>query len=152
MTERNLGKLHNSYGIAPVFLQRAAIVAILAFVFFLLMMLAFSVWKSIGYFLLATAFLVVEFFTLSGWIMQKRAAVLLYEKGFTYKKFAGLWDEIESVSVLKRKNLTVTGCEIRKKNGEKIVLPEMIHHIGEIAERIESKFKKEINNAADTTH
>lgn len=140
--QRNLGKLQSAHGIAPAFLQRAAILAILAFIFFLLMMLAFSVWKSIGYFLLAMAFLVVQIFTLTGWIMQKHAELKIYENGFTYKKYVCRWDEIKSIRIVKRKDLTVTGCEIEKKTAEKIVLTEAIHHLEMIVKKIESEFSK----------
>lgn len=142
MTEQNLGKLHGVYGIAPLFLQRAAVVAFLAFVFFFLMLIAFSMWKSIGYFLLAMAFLVIQIFTLTGWIMQKRAEVRLYENGFTYKKYVCRWDEIGSVRVNKRKDSTVKDCEIEKKTGEKIVLTEAIQHLENIVKKIESEFNK----------
>jgi hypothetical protein len=47
---QELGKLKSVYGISPAYLQRAAIVAIVSFVFFLLMLVAFSLRQNIGYF------------------------------------------------------------------------------------------------------
>lgn len=145
MIERDLGKLQAVYGIAPAFLQRAAIVAVMSFVFFLLMLVIFSYRQSILYFLLATAFLIVQLFTLFGWIAQKRAQLKLFEKGFTYKKHACAWNEIESMQVKMKSRLAgdaKIGCEIKKINGEKIILTEAIQNIQSIIERIDAEIGK----------
>ena len=142
MIERDLGKLQSVHGIAPAFLQRAAVVAVMSFVFFLLMLIVFSYRQSILYFLLATAFLIVQLFTLFGWITQKRAELKLFEKGFSYKKHVCAWDEIESMAVKAESRLTgdtKIGCEIKKTGCEKIVLTEAIKDIESIVERIDAE-------------
>jgi|GEM_PF-551537 len=134
-----LGRLESVHGISPVFLQRAAVVAVLSFLFFILMLVAFSMRQNIGYFLLATAFLLVQLLTLFGWLKQRNAALKVYEHGFVYKKQTFLWDEIESVNG-KTESRAVGGekinFEIRKTGGEKIVLTEAIHGVDKIIERI----------------
>lgn len=140
------------HGIAPAVQQRAAILSILSFIFFLAMLVAFSLRQSLGYFLLAAAFLVVQIFTLTGWIMQRRAELKLYENGFTYKKHVCSWSEIESVSINKGNNANFKNCEIVKTNGEKIILTEAINGIENVAERIKHEVNKANKNAANTTY
>lgn len=140
MKNWDLGKLLSVHGIAPAFLQRAAIVAVVSFIFFLGMLYAFSIRQNIGYFLLATAFLIVELFTLTGWIMQKRAEMKLYENGFTYKKKTWFWDEIESITT--NSGSRSRSYEIKKRTGEKIVLTDAIFAAETIIKKIESEIKK----------
>jgi hypothetical protein len=143
MIERHetLGKLESVHGIAPAYLQRAAIIIVVSFVFFLLMLLAFSARRNIGYFLLATAFLVVQLFTLFGWIRQRGAELKLYEKGFTYRKHICRWDDIESMEVKMVGDSKIT-CQITKTDGEKIVLTEAVHGTPAIAEKISEEMEK----------
>ena len=94
---QNLGRLTSSHRTSPMFVQRAAIVALVSFSFFLVMLAAFYVRPQIGYFVLATAFLVVDLFTLIGIWMQKRNVVNIHENGIAYKKFRAAWDEIDAV-------------------------------------------------------
>lgn len=91
------GKLLNVYGIAPAYLQRAVFVAVLAFLFFIAMMFAFYIRQSVGYFLLASAFLVLYLLTLFSWFMQRKTMVKVYENGVNYKTRFARWSEIESV-------------------------------------------------------
>lgn len=145
MIERDLGKLESVHGIAPAFLQRAAIIVVVSFIFFVAMLIAFSIRQNIGYFLLGTAFLIVQLFTLFGWVMQKRTELKLFENGFTYKKQNCNWDEIESMSVRDGNGLLSggkIGCEIKKTNGEKIVLSEAIHDINGVVRRISAEIAK----------
>lgn len=145
MTEMQLGKLEGVYGISPVFMQRAAVVAVLSFMFFVAMLVAFSIRQNIGYFLLATAFLLVQLLTLFGWLVQRRAEFKIYENGFSYKKHVCLWDEIDSMAVKTESRLVggeKVNCEIRKTNGEKIVLNEAIHGVQKIMERISDEIEK----------
>ena len=132
MTEQNLGKLESIHAIAPAFLQRAVIVIVLSFIFFLAMMFGFYIRQNIGYFLLSTAFLIVYIFTMFSWVMMRKNIVKIYENGLTYKKFTARWNEIEAVN----------RYEIRKTKGEKIVLSESIQGVEQIIERI----KKEISH------
>jgi hypothetical protein len=95
--------------------------------------------------LLATAFLIVNLFTLSGWVMQKRAEFKLYENGFTYKKHICRWDEIESITVRSESRASGTakiGCKIRKIKDERIVLTEAIQGVESIIKRIDAEIAK----------
>ena len=94
----NLGRLLSTHSTAPAYLQRAAIVAAVSFVFFLAMLVAFYVRQQIGYFLLSSGFLIVYIFTLIGWLMQKRNLVRVHENGLKYRKFSAAWHEITSVT------------------------------------------------------
>ena len=53
-------------------LQRAVFIAVLSFMFFLAMMLAFYIWQSMLYFLLATAFLIVYIITMISFVRMRR--------------------------------------------------------------------------------
>lgn len=144
-TTQNLGKLEAVYGTSPAYLQRAAITALFSFVFFLAMLLVFSVRQNIGYFLLATAFLTVQIFTLFGWVTQSRSRLEIFENGFAYRKKTCRWDEIEAINVKTGKREQI-GCEITKKNGEKIYLSEVIHQIDEAAGRLNEKLAEKTEN------
>ncbi|MGI9054285.1 MAG: DUF6585 family protein [Pyrinomonadaceae bacterium] len=141
-TTKTLGKLQAVHRTSPIFLQRAAILAVVSFVFFLAMMVAFSIRQHFGYFLLATAFFIVQLFTLFGWLTQRKNELKLHENGFTFRKKLCLWDEIESMK-LTTESRVVSGakieCEILKMNGEKIVLTEAIDGIQEIINRIDEE-------------
>lgn len=145
MPELQLGKLESVHGISPVFMQRAAVVAVLSFMFFIAMLVAFAVRQNLGYFLLATAFLLVQLLTLFGWLMQRRTEFKVYENGFSYKKQICRWDEIDSLAIKIESRLVggeKVNCEIRKTGGEKIVLNEAIHGVRKIMERIDAEIEK----------
>ncbi|MEO7659234.1 MAG: hypothetical protein ABIV48_06435 [Pyrinomonadaceae bacterium] len=95
--DKVLGKLVTDYGIAPAYLQRAVFVAVLAFLFFIAMMFAFYIRQGVGYFMLASAFLVLYLLTLFSWFMQRKTIVKIYENGISYKYRSARWNEIESV-------------------------------------------------------
>lgn len=133
----NLGKLESVHEISPVFLQRAIIVAVLAFIFFLAMLFAFYIRQNIGYFLLSTAFLIVYILTMFGWIMLRKNVLKIYEGGISYKKFTARWEEIEAISTNDKKNY-----EIRKVTGEKIILTDAIQGIEQIVSLIKSHSSK----------
>lgn len=144
-TQRNLGKVTSVHGISPVFLQRAAIVCILSFIFFLVMMIGFYFRQNFVYFLLATSFLIVNLFTLSGWLMARKSVLKMYENGFSYKKFSAVWDEIESINVKKGNGLLgeKINAEIIKKDGEKTFLTESVYQIEQVIQRINAEISKE---------
>jgi len=95
--EPDLGKLVAVHSTSPAFLQRAAIVAALSFLFFLVALIFYFVWQSFLYFVLSTGFLIVQIFTMIGWWMQKRNAVSIYSNGLVYRKRSILWSEIADV-------------------------------------------------------
>jgi hypothetical protein len=117
---KNLGRLISTHSTSPVYLQRAAIVAVVSFVFFLAMLVVLYIRQQLGYFLLSTGFLIVYVFTLIGWVMQKRNVVGVYENGLKYKKFQAAWDEIASV------NANSDGLEIARNKREKIRIPPSV--------------------------
>lgn len=132
MSELQLGKFQSAHGIAPAYLQRAVIVAVLSFTFFLAMLFAFYLRQNIGYFLLSTAFLLVYLLTMFGWLLMRKNIVKIYENGFAYRKARAAWSEIERVAPKGRKNF-----EIVKTSGETIVLSDAIEDVGQIVKRIE---------------
>ena len=138
MINQNLGKLESIHGLSPVYLQRALIVIILSFIFFLAMLIAFSIRQQIGYFVLSTAFLIVNLFMLLGWTMQRKKVVKLYENGFAIGKQTWQYAEIESVN-LKQMSQTKQSGEIIKIDGKKIILPETIYDVAGIVAKIEKK-------------
>jgi hypothetical protein len=83
------------------------------------MMAAFYARPQIGYFVLATAFLVVALFTLIGIWMQKRSVVKIHEKGLAYKKLRASWSEIRSVKA------DASGLTIVSDDGS-VVIPRSI--------------------------
>jgi len=141
MTE-NLGKLKSVHGNSPVFKQRAFIVAVVSFVFFTAMIAAYSVRRSFVFILMGTAFLVVELFTLFGWLDQKNAEFRLFENGFSYKKFVCTWDEIESIN-LKTESRLIGGekieCLVRKIDGQEITLTDVIDNVQYLVETIDER-------------
>ncbi|HQU86839.1 MAG TPA: hypothetical protein PKY59_27140 [Pyrinomonadaceae bacterium] len=139
MSELQLGKLESTHGIAPAFLQRAVIVAVLSFLFFMAMMLGFYIRQNIGYFLLASAFLLVYVLTMFGWLMMRKYNVKIYENGITYKKFKAFWSEIENVET--KTSGSKINLEIRKKGGETMNLSEAIDGIQHIIKRVNERVK-----------
>ncbi len=144
MIEQNkqLGRLERVHGISPAYLQRALILIILSFIFFMAMLAAFSIRQQLGYFILATAFLLVKLLMLWGWMMQRKKAVILYENGLVLGKQVCFYDDIENIH-LKQTSRMIGGekneCEIVKTSGEKIILPEAIHDVHGIIEKVEEK-------------
>lgn len=62
---------HNG-AMSPARVQRAAFLAVLSFLFFLAMMVAYYVRGSILYFLLATAFLIVYIVTMISFVRMRK--------------------------------------------------------------------------------
>jgi len=131
LASKNLGKIVSIHGVQPALVQRAAIVAVLAFVFFLAMMAVFYYRQSIGYFVLASAFLVVEIFTLMGLFAQRRNVLQIFEKGLCYKKQCRGWGEIGSLTPDK------IGLKLALKEGGEIVIPNTLQEFDHAARHIE---------------
>ena len=106
-------------------------VTALAFIFFLATLIFYLIWGNFLYFLLATAFLIVQIFTMIGWWMQKRNTVFVYANGFAFKKAELLWTEIATVSHEANAKLTVTA-----KEGHAIIIPHTIHALGVVAHHL----------------
>ena len=125
-TEKELGRLISIHGIAPAYLQRAVFIVVLSFMFFLGMMFAFYVRQSVGYFLLASAFLVLYLITMFSWMMQRRTVVKVHERGFRYKDRTVLWDQIE----------TIEEGSIRISDAKPITIPNTIGDRAKLMETI----------------
>ena len=136
---QSLGKLVVTFGIAPAFLQRAVIIAVLSFLFFLTTLAMFSLWRNFLYFFLSTAFLIVYLATMFSWLMMRKNLLKIYENGLSYRKFTARWDEIETLE-LNKKDAKIN-CEIRKKKGEKITLTESIQGVEQAVGVIREKIK-----------
>ena len=115
----------STHGTSPAYLQRAAIIAVLSFVFFLAMLVAFYLRQHIGYFALSTAFLIVYVLTLISWVIQKRSLVSIYENGIRYKKFSGSWDEIES-EIIVEEGADRKYIKMWKSKRENVIIPSSI--------------------------
>ena len=127
-TKKALGPLVSSHGISPVFLQRAAIIAIVSFLFFLGTLAYFYIQQQLIYFVLSSAFLVVYIFTMVSWVFQKRNIVSIYENGIARRKFITTWDEIKSVTAEADSGITIV-----KSDGESLTIPKTTADIGRIA-------------------
>jgi hypothetical protein len=146
MSELQLGKLESVHGISPVFKQSAFIVAVVSYVFFVVMVGGYLIRPGFVFVLLGTAFLVVGLFTLFGWLGQKNAEFKLFENGFSYKKFVCAWDEIESINVKAESHLVggaKINCLVRKKGGGEIILTETIEDLESIVKIIDGKMRQE---------
>ena len=93
-----LGKLVAVHAMAAEHIQRAAFVAVLAFVFFVGSMFLFYVRESLLYFLLSSGFLVVYLITMLSWVVQRKNVVQIFEGGFSYKAKQASWDQISVVA------------------------------------------------------
>ena len=130
-THAELGKLISSHGISPVYLQRAAIVAVISFLFFMAGLLFFYIQQTITYFILSSAFLVVYIFTMIGWVLQKKNTVSLYENGITYRKFGSTWSDLKSVTSSAESGITLT-----KSDGESVTIGKTAADVDKIAVEI----------------
>ncbi len=140
-----LGKLVSLHPISPVYLQRAVIVALLSFLFFLVTMAGVYTTQKLGFFLLSTAFLIVNIFTMFGLLSARKNVLKVYENGFSYKNFKTRWTEIEKIEVKMIHRLFSggkTGYEILKKGGETLVLNETLHEIKSVVEKIDDELAK----------
>jgi hypothetical protein len=131
-TVNGLGRLVSVHSTAPVFLQRAAIVAMVSFTFFLAMLLGFYVRHHFGYFLLATAFLVL------GWWMQKRNILKIYENGISYKKFTIRWDEVAGFHEEAGEKSSVS-MTLTDQNKRSVTIPSTIDRVEQASALIRSR-------------
>lgn len=100
MTQTNkkqLGRLIAVHPISPAHLQRAVLLAILSFIFFMSMMFAFYLLKNLVFFLLATAFLMIYLATMYSFITGRKKTVEVFENGLRIGKTSAMWSDVESV-------------------------------------------------------
>ena len=113
-----------------MYLQRALFIAVLSLVFFLVMMVGFYIRQSLGYFLLATAFLLVYLVTMVSWALQRRSQIGLYENGLTYKKNRVLWEDIRGID---------ENGKIVTADGEKFTIPKSMNNFGMVLNVIRTR-------------
>ncbi len=128
-----IGKLIRVHTVSAVSVQRAAVVAVISFLFFLGMLLAFYIRAQFGYFMLSSAFLVVYLFTMVGLWLQKRNVLNVYENGLSYRGKTLRWDEIDGYDTEDR-----GGLAIRSKKGEPLRLPSSLVGLDDVGRSIES--------------
>ena len=129
---KDIGRCVAVYSVAPVYVQRAVFIAVLSFLFFLGMMLAFYVRQSLGYFLLATAFLFVYLITMFSWFTMRKRVVRIFENGLEFKNARYSWNEIGSIS--DKLPIVVT-----LKSGKSLQLPSSLAETDILARRIRSQ-------------
>jgi hypothetical protein len=130
-TPINLGKLVAVHATAPAYIQRAAIVALLSFLFFVGMLVAFAARRHFMYLLLAAAFFVVNIFTLIGFLMQRRNVVRVYERGLSYGRTRIEWNSITTFQIADSGEL-----EIETADGPKSSIPKSIDRVDLLAQSI----------------
>lgn len=135
-----LGKIVSIHGVEPALVQRAAIVALLAFIFFLAMLVGFSIRQNLGYFVLSCAFLVVEIFTLMGLFAHRRNVLQIFEKGLCYKKECRGWSEIGSITPEK------AGIKVLCNDGTEIIIPNTLQHIDHAIKTIKGSVDSKITD------
>jgi uncharacterized membrane protein len=135
--QKDLGRLIAVHPVAPLYVQRAIFVALLSFVFFAAMMLAFYIRQSMLYFLLATAFLFVYLITMFSWFNHRKSTVKVYERGIEYRSHTLEWTEIATVS--EEKAIVIT-----PKTGKPFELPSVISEPAALARNI--RFRSEASN------
>ena len=131
-----LGKLIAVHSTSPAFLQRAAILTALSFLFFLATLIFYLVWQNFLYFVLATGFLIVQAFTMIGWWMQKRNSVRLYENGLIYKKVTVLWADVARLRFEPK-----AGLRLELADANQLNIPAATDGLSRIAAYIDSKRK-----------
>ena len=128
----DLGRLVSVHPIAPIYVQRAVFIALLSFLFFAAMMIAFYIRQSAGYFLLATGFLFVYLVTMFSWFTMRKKVVQIFENGFEYRKVRYSWNEVTAISEKLPLKIDLT-------TGKALELPSTIAEPDIIARRIRSR-------------
>lgn len=124
---KDLGQLIAVHGTSSAYLQRAAIVSILSFLFFMAGLILFYIAQRFLYFLLSSAFLIVYIFTMAGWLLQRRNAVSIHEKGLVYKDRRIKWADVTGIARNRDK-----GLQIDLNGQEPVSLPPSIQALDRI--------------------
>jgi hypothetical protein len=127
---KDLGRLVAVHTTSPAYLQRAVFIAVLSFLFFMAMMFAFYLRQNIGYFLLATAFLLVYVVTMFSWLRQRRTMVAIYENGLKFRGRSIAWNDITAFEKT---------FILLLSNGEKLLLPTALDRSEELLARIQTR-------------
>ena len=133
-TEKDLGRQIAVHGIGPAYQQRAIVIALLSFLFFLAMMFAFYLRQSMLYFLLASGFLIVYLVTMFSWLMIRRNAVRIHENGLEFKRKRVMWTEMESLE-----RSPDGGLKLNSRHGGSLVISPSYQELERIAAFVSSK-------------
>ena len=135
---RNLGRLISVHGTSARSLQRASIVAILSFVFFLALLVVFYATGRLTVFILSSAFLVVYLFTMIGIWLQKRGLVRIYENGIAYGGVNTVWTEMARVQADQNSGVIIT-----RSDGNAINIGPSISDLNAIAKTVKERLDAE---------
>ena len=69
-----------------------------------------------------------------GWLMLRKNSLKIYENGISYKKFKAHWEDIKEIVSADKKSY-----EIRKINGETIILTDAIQGLEQIIAEIKTR-------------
>ncbi|MFZ1700740.1 MAG: hypothetical protein WBO10_03515 [Pyrinomonadaceae bacterium] len=131
----NSGKLTSVHVIESASVQRAVFVTVLAFAFFLAMMVVYYLRQNLVFFVLASAFLVVYLAMMFSLIMLRRSAVEVYENGINLRKRYTAWGDIVAIS---------EDGVVSVNGGKDITLPSALIERKRLIEFIGSKISRSI--------
>ncbi len=128
-----IGKLIRVHSVSAASVQRAAIVAVISFIFFLVMLFVFYIRAQFGYFMLSSAFLVVYLFTMVGLWLQKRNVLNVYENGLSYRGTTLRWNDIDGFETDDRGAIAII-----VKKGERLRIPSSLVGLDDVGRIIRS--------------
>ena len=100
------------------------------------MLAIFTAREQMIYLVLAAAFLVVNIFTLIGFVMQRRNEVKVFENGIAYRGSHVQWDDLVSAE------LDASGqLNLQTRQESIIVIPKTIANIGKLDEYIRHQIR-----------
>lgn len=139
---KSAGKLIGLYSTSPMAMQRAAILAFVSFIFFIVMLLMFYIRPQLVYFLLSSTFLIVHIITLTGMWMQKNNSVRVFTEAVAYKKTTVFWENVISAEISADRALDLQYLE--DGNEKTMTIPRSISNLDNLAAFILSKTVKAV--------
>jgi hypothetical protein len=135
MSEKSadLGPLAADYGPSPAFIQRAVIMTVLSFLFFLGTMSVYYVRQNFLYFILASAFLVIYLISLVSFFALRKNHLSIYQNGLTYKKTTLLWRDVSQVN----------GRLIEMRGKDPFTIPGSMHDAEGMTARINEAVRRQ---------
>ena len=85
---------------------------------------------------LAAAFLVLNIFTLIGFILQRQNSVSIFDKGLRYRKTSAEWPDVVSIDDAE------SGLSIVKMDGTVIKIPRSIDGLGRLNSLIRERIRR----------
>jgi hypothetical protein len=121
---------------APAFVQRAVVIALISFSFFAAMLIVFLVRQQFGYLILAAAFLVLNLFVLIGIAFQRSNVVYIFENGIRHKSSTASWNEMVSIDA------EDGGLKIVKADRSVIKIPRSIDQLGRLSSLLRERTRR----------